>query len=71
MAGATGALGARLVPRLVGNGHAVTGTTRSASKVETLGAMGARPVVVDALDAAAVARAVGDTEPEVSPAEGT
>jgi len=32
LAGATGALGRRLVPLLVSGGHQVTGTTRSAGK---------------------------------------
>ena len=32
VAGATGALGKQLVPRLVAGGHEVAGTTRSAAK---------------------------------------
>src|ERR687897_181977 len=46
---ATGALGRQLVPRLVANGHAVTGMTRSASKQDALREWGARPVVPDAI----------------------
>jgi len=65
VAGATGALGRQLVPRLVAGGHEVVGTTRQASKREAVLALGARPVVVDALDPDAVARAVAESEPEV------
>ncbi|MEZ0285848.1 MAG: NAD-dependent epimerase/dehydratase family protein, partial [Thermoleophilia bacterium] len=65
IAGATGALGGRLVPKLVAEGHQVTGMTRSPAKAEMLRALGARPAVADALDAGAVRRAVGDASPEV------
>ena len=65
VAGATGALGAQLVPQLVAAGHEVVGMTRTASKQEGLRALGARPVVADALDRDAVARVVGEAEPEV------
>jgi nucleoside-diphosphate-sugar epimerase len=65
VAGATGALGKQLVPRLVANGHEVVGLTRSASKVEILRSLGATPVVGDALDPEDVARAVAEAEPEV------
>ena len=50
VAGATGALGTQLVPQLVANGHEVVAVTRTASKQQALRAMGARPVVADALD---------------------
>jgi nucleoside-diphosphate-sugar epimerase len=65
VAGATGALGTQLVPQLVANGHKVVGMTRTPSKQQALRAMGARPVVADALDPDAVARAVAEAEPEV------
>ena len=65
IAGATGALGQRLVPQLVAEGHQVTGMTRTPAKAEMLRALGARPAVADALDAGAVRRAVGDASPEV------
>jgi 2-alkyl-3-oxoalkanoate reductase len=65
VAGATGALGRVLVPQLVARGHEVVGMTRSASKQDGLRALGARPVVADALDPDAVARVVGEAEPEV------
>src|SRR5690606_13521418 len=65
VAGATGAIGRQLVPQLVAAGHDVTGMTRSPAKVDQIRALGAEPVVADALDAVAVARAVGESEPEV------
>jgi nucleoside-diphosphate-sugar epimerase len=65
VAGATGALGKQLVPRLVAEGHEVTGMTRSTPKTEAIRAMGAEAVVADALDPDAVARAVARAEPEV------
>jgi len=65
VAGATGALGTQLVPRLVAKGHEVTGMTRSDSKRDLVRSLGARPVVADALDPEAVAAAVGEAEPEV------
>jgi 2-alkyl-3-oxoalkanoate reductase len=65
LAGATGAIGRPLVPQLVARGHEVVGTTRSASKQDLVRSLGARPVVVDALDPDAVAEAVAAAEPEV------
>jgi 2-alkyl-3-oxoalkanoate reductase len=65
VAGASGALGAQLVPELVAAGHQVVAMTRTASKQDGLGALGARPVVADALDPDAVAKVVGEAEPEV------
>lgn len=65
VAGATGAIGRQLVPMLVANGHEVAGMTRTPSKTDALRAMGARPVVADAFDRAAVADAVASFEPEV------
>jgi nucleoside-diphosphate-sugar epimerase len=65
VAGATGALGKQLVPRLLASGHEVVGMTRSTSKREALRELGATPVVADALDPEDVARAVAETQPEV------
>jgi nucleoside-diphosphate-sugar epimerase len=65
VAGASGALGAQLVPQLVAAGHQVVGMTRTASKQDGLRALGARPVVADALDPEAVASVVGEAEPDV------
>jgi nucleoside-diphosphate-sugar epimerase len=65
LAGATGAIGKRLVPMLLAAGHQVTGMTRSAAKVEQLTAAGADGVICDALDAAALHKAVAEARPEV------
>jgi uncharacterized protein YbjT (DUF2867 family) len=65
VAGATGALGRRLVPLLASNGHTVVGTTRTPSKAEALRAAGATPVILDALDRDAVIDALTRAEPEV------
>jgi nucleoside-diphosphate-sugar epimerase len=65
VAGATGALGKQLVPRLVANGHEVVGMTRSESKRQAIIGLGATPAIADALDAEQVARAVAEADPEV------
>jgi len=65
IAGATGALGGHLIPRLIAAGHEVTGMTRSPARADALRALGARPTVADALDPEGVARAVAFAEPEV------
>jgi nucleoside-diphosphate-sugar epimerase len=64
VAGASGAIGRRLVPQLVAAGHEVTATTRSGGKLEALRALGADAVAVDGLDAAAVGEAVARAEPD-------
>src|SRR5947209_8082458 len=64
VAGATGALGKQLVPRLVASGHDVVGMTRTPGKQDALRGLGATPVVADALDPEQVARAVAEAEPE-------
>ena len=65
VAGATGAIGKQLVPRLAAAGHEVHGMTRSESKQAILHELGAVPVVADALDPNQVAEAVGRARPDV------
>src|SRR5262249_30283439 len=65
VAGATGAIGRELLPRLVAAGHDVHGMTRSESKRPLLDELGAVPVVADALDPDQVAEAVARAEPDV------
>jgi nucleoside-diphosphate-sugar epimerase len=65
VAGAAGALGKQLIPRLVENGHEVTGMTRSESKSPVVAELGATPVVADGLDPEQVANAVAKANPEV------
>lgn len=64
VAGATGAVGQRLVPLLVAQGHQVTATTRDAGKQEGLRRLGADPAVLDGLDGAAVGQAVAKAAPD-------
>jgi nucleoside-diphosphate-sugar epimerase len=64
VAGATGALGKQLVPRLVEHGHEVTGMTRTPAKQDLLRGLGATPAVADALDPEAVARVVARAQPD-------
>src|SRR5215218_7995777 len=54
VAGASGAIGSRLVPQLIDAGHDVIGTHNSPASAELLRTLGAKPVRVDLLDARAV-----------------
>jgi len=65
VAGATGAIGKQLVPRLVEAGHEVHGMTRSESRQAIVWELGAVPAVADALDPDQVAEAVGKARPDV------
>jgi 2-alkyl-3-oxoalkanoate reductase len=65
IAGATGAVGRALIPKLIEHGHAVTGTTRSPAKADSIRALGATPAVADGLDREAVAAAVRAAQPDV------
>lgn len=65
VAGATGAIGKQLVPRLVAAGHEVYGMTRGESKRALLQEMGAAAVVADGLDPDQVADAVARSKPDV------
>lgn len=65
LAGASGVIGQKLVPLLVGAGHTVAGMTRSASKAELLAELGAEPVVVDVFDRDALIAAVVAFDPDV------
>ena len=64
VAGATGAIGARLVPRLVRQGHEVIGTSRSRDNADRLLTLGAQAAVLDLLDRAAVREAVVAARPD-------
>jgi nucleoside-diphosphate-sugar epimerase len=65
LAGATGAIGRRLVPLLVSAGHEVIGTTRSPDAARNLEAVGVRPAIVDVYDAAVLARVMADAKVEI------
>jgi 2-alkyl-3-oxoalkanoate reductase len=64
VAGASGAIGTRLVPQLLDRGHEVIGTSRSPDKADRLRALGAEPVALDLLDPPAVRQAVLDAKPD-------
>src|SRR5437870_7609799 len=64
VAGATGAIGTRLVPKLVDRGHEVIGTSRSIDRAQRLHALGAEPIALDLLDPRAVREAVLGTKPD-------
>ncbi|MET0958252.1 MAG: NAD(P)-dependent oxidoreductase [Solirubrobacterales bacterium] len=64
VAGASGALGKQLVPRLVAGGHEVVGMTRSERGAELVRGMGARAAIADALEPESVGRAVSEAGPE-------
>src|SRR6266446_4264499 len=65
LAGAAGAIGRRLHPLLIGAGHQVTGTTRSAETGKELARAGVTPAVLDIFDAQAVTDAVRAAAPDV------
>jgi nucleoside-diphosphate-sugar epimerase len=65
VAGASGAVGKRLVPRLVAAGHHVMATTRTPEKLGRLREQGADAVVMDGLDEESVRKAVVGSRPEV------
>jgi nucleoside-diphosphate-sugar epimerase len=65
IAGATGVIGTRLVPLLVGAGHQVVGMTRSQDKVSLLRDLGAEAVVCDVFAARALREAVIRAAPEL------
>lgn len=65
LAGGSGLVGSRLIPRLVERGHEVVATTTKPKRVVGVEAAGARAVVVDLLDCNAVADAVRNAEPDV------
>lgn len=65
VAGASGAIGTRLVPQLIARGHEVTGTfTSSPEKAERIREMGAEAVALDLLDTGAVRAAVLAAKPD-------
>jgi len=64
VAGASGALGSRLVPQLIAAGHEVTGTHRSPGNAERVRRLGAEPVQLDLLNPDAVIDAVVAAHPD-------
>ena len=71
VAGASGAIGTRLVPQLVERGHEVIGTFNSPGGAERVRALGAKPVKLDLLDESAVRKSVLGARPEAIAHEAT
>ena len=65
LAGASGVIGQRLIPRLVQQGHVVGAMTRSAGKTELLRNLGAHAILCDVFDREALIQAVVDLQPDV------
>jgi 2-alkyl-3-oxoalkanoate reductase len=65
VAGASGAIGTRLVPQLIDQGHEVIGTSRSRDNAQRVAALGAKPMALDLLNPRAVRKAVLETKPDV------
>jgi 2-alkyl-3-oxoalkanoate reductase len=65
VAGASGAIGRPLVRQLLAAGHEVTGMTRREENAAAICAAGAKAVVCDVFDAAALEGAVREAAPEV------
>jgi 2-alkyl-3-oxoalkanoate reductase len=65
VAGATGAIGRRLVPQLVERGHEVFAMTRTLAKTDSLREAGAHAVIGDGLDRVSTMQAMMSAEPEV------
>jgi nucleoside-diphosphate-sugar epimerase len=64
IAGATGAIGRALIPRLRANRHEAFALTKSPDSASTLRGFGAEPVIADAFDSAAVKAAVEQIRPD-------
>lgn len=65
VAGASGAIGRPLVSQLVATGHDVTGMTRRPERAEAITAAGAKGVVCDVFDVAALNEVVAAARPDV------
>jgi hypothetical protein len=64
LAGASGVIGTRVLPLLVGRGHVVAAMTRSAGKADRLLALGGEPVICDVYDLEALKAALTAFAPE-------
>jgi nucleoside-diphosphate-sugar epimerase len=65
LAGASGAIGKRLVPQLVDAGYVVFGTTRSSERARAVGNLGATPIVVDVFDHSQLTKVLCELRPDV------
>jgi hypothetical protein len=65
LAGASGVIGQRLIPRLIEAGYVVGGMTRSANKTELLSRLGAKPILCDVFDREGLIQVVRYFAPDV------
>jgi len=65
LAGGSGLIGSRLIPRLAAAGHEVHATTRRAENLDHLGDLGAQGVVVDVYDAPHLTAVVAEAAPDL------
>ena len=65
VAGATGVIGRRLVPRLIEAGHTVTAMTCNLDRAKGLASLGAKPVVCDVYDAKSLEEMLRRAKPDV------
>jgi nucleoside-diphosphate-sugar epimerase len=65
LAGASGAIGRRLIPQLLEAGHEVTGMTRSEESAERIRAAGASAVVCDVFDVQRLMHLMTEAAPDV------
>jgi nucleoside-diphosphate-sugar epimerase len=71
VAGASGAIGMRLVPQLLDHGHHVIGTATTPASAERVRGLGAEAIILDLLDRNAVRRAVVEGRPDAIVHEAT
>src|SRR3954467_7196414 len=71
VAGASGAMGTRLVPQLIDRGHEVIGTATSPQSAEQVRRLGAKTMKLDLLDAQGVRKAVLGAAPDAIVHEAT
>lgn len=65
LAGAAGAIGRRLAPKLVERGWIVFGTTRKAERMKAMQDAGVEPLLVDVFDRALLERLMRDIRPNI------
>lgn len=65
IAGSSGVIGSRLLPRLVHEGHEVHGTTRRTDRLEQIESAGGRGLIMDALEADSVLEVVTAVRPDM------
>ena len=65
LAGATGVIGIRLLPRMLAEGHVIAAMTRTPGKTDGLREAGVTPVLCDIFDQRSLLAAVKDFHPDI------